>query len=192
MPFLRPPDFIHPLKPAHPFMASPSLNTLRDLLVEHVRDLHSAETQYRAILPALLDSATDEELRKEIAAITELVDANISWIEHACTHLNVEPVGTVCEAMRGLIREVRETIARYGDAYVIDAALIANAQRIAHHQIACYGTVRQFAKILGEERVSDVFGDLLRHAGNVDQRLTKVANGGWFARGVNQRAETAA
>jgi ferritin-like metal-binding protein YciE len=75
---------------------------------------------------------------------------------------------------------------------VIDAALIANAQRIAHYQIAGYGTARQFAKVLGEDRVADIFGDLVRHAGNVDQRLTKVANGGWFARGVNQRAETAA
>jgi ferritin-like metal-binding protein YciE len=173
-------------------MPSTSLNTLRDLLVEHTRDLYNAETQYRAIIPALLESATDQELRKEITDITELVDANISWLEHACTHLNVEPSGATCEAMRGLIREVRETITKYGDPYVIDAALIANAQRIAHYQIAGYGTLRQFAKVLGEDRVADIFGDLVRHAGNVDQRLSKVANGGWFARGVNQRAETAA
>jgi ferritin-like metal-binding protein YciE len=168
-----------------------SLNTLKDLLIEQTRDLYNAETQYRAMLPAMLSSATDEELRKEITDITELVDANLSWLEHACTHLNVEPAGVTCEAMRGLIREARDTVGKYGDPYVIDAALIANAQRIAHYQIAGYGTARQFAKVLGEDRVADIFGDLVRHAGNVDQRLTKVATGGWFARGVNKRAETA-
>lgn len=173
-------------------MPSSFLNTLKDLLIEQTRDLHNAETQYRAILPSLLSSATDEELRKEITDITELVDANISWLEHACTHLNVEPTGVTSEAMRGLIRAARETVSKYGDPYVIDAALIANAQRIAHYQISGYGTARQFAKVLGEDRVADIYGDLVRHAANVDQRLTKVATGGWFARGVNQRAETAA
>jgi ferritin-like metal-binding protein YciE len=72
-------------------MPSESLNTLRDLMIEQTRDLYNAETQYRAILPSMLSSATDEELRKELTDISELVDANISWIEHACTHLNVEP-----------------------------------------------------------------------------------------------------
>ncbi len=171
-------------------MASTSLNSLKDLLIEQTRDLHNAETQYRGILPTMLESATDEELRKELSDMVELTDANISWLEHACTHLNVEPTGVTCEAMRGLIREARETVAKYGDPYVIDAALIANAQRVAHYQIAGYGTARQFAKVIGEDRVADIFGDLVRHAGNVDQRLSKVATGGWFARGVNQRAET--
>ncbi len=168
-----------------------SLNTLKDLLIEQTRDLYNAETQYRAMLPAMLSSATDEELRKELTDIAEQVDANISWLEHACTHMNVDPAGVTCEAMRGLIREARDTVGKYGDPYVIDAALIANAQRIAHYQIAGYGTARQFAKVLGEDRVADIFGDLVRHAGNVDQRLTKAANGGWFARGINKRAETA-
>jgi ferritin-like metal-binding protein YciE len=173
-------------------MSSSSLNTLKDLLVEQTRDLYNAESQYRSILPSMLASATDEELRKELTEIVDLVEANISWLEHACTHLNVDPSGVTCEAMRGLIRETRDTVSKYGDPYVIDAALIANAQRIAHYQIAGYGTARQFAKVLGEDRVADIFGDLVRHAGNVDQRLTKVATGGWFARGVNKRAETAA
>ena len=173
-------------------MPSSSLNTLKDLLIEQTRDLYNAETQYRSILPSMLSSATDEELRKELVDISELVDANLSWLEHACTHMNVEPTGVTCEAMRGLIRETKGTVTKYGDPYVIDAALIANAQRIAHYQIAGYGTARQFAKVLGEDRVADIFGDLARHAGNVDQRLTKVATGGWFAQGVNKRAETAA
>jgi ferritin-like metal-binding protein YciE len=169
-----------------------SLHTLKDLLIEQIRDLYNAESQYRAILPSMLSSATDEELRKELQEICDQVDANISWIEQACIHLNVEPGGVTCEAMRGLIRETRDTLSQYGDPHVIDAALIANAQRIAHYQIAGYGTARHFAKVVGEDRVADIIADLARHAGNVDQRLTKVATGGWFARGVNKRAETAA
>ena len=168
------------------------LHTLKDLLIELTRDLYNAESQYRAILPSLVTSATDEELLKELQQISEQVEANISWLEHAATFLDVTPGGVTCEAMRGLIRETRDTLVKYGDPHVIDAALIANAQRIAHYEIAGYGTARQFAKVLGEDRVAEIFADLARAAGNVDQRLSKVATGGWFARGVNQRAETAA
>ena len=168
------------------------LHTLKDLLIELTRDLYNAESQYRAILPSLVTSATDEELHKELEQISEQVGANISWLEHAATHLDITPGGVTCEAMRGLIRDTRDTLVKYGDPHVIDAALIANAQRIAHYEIAGYGTARQFAKVLGEDRLADIFADLARAASNVDQRLSKVANGGWFARGVNQRAETPA
>ena len=166
------------------------ISNLEDLYYDQIRDLYSAETQLLEALPALCSAAMNDDLRQALSDhLAETREqrqrqANI-WTRHG-----VAPEGTTCEAMRGLIREARETVAKYGDPYVIDAALIANAQRVAHYQIAGYGTARQFAKVIGEDRVADIFGDLVRHAGNVDQRLSKVATGGWFARGVNQRAET--
>ena len=169
-----------------------ALHTLKDLLIEQLRDLYNAETQYQAILPSMLSSAADGELRDALGGVIEQVDANLSWPNQACSLLAIEPSGVSCEAMRGLIRETRATLSEPGDPYVIDAALIANSQRIAHYQIAGYGTARQFARVLGEDRVSDILGALAAQAGEADQRLTRVATGGWFTRGVNHRADHAA
>lgn len=169
-----------------------SLGTLQDLLIEQVRDLYNAEIQYRALLPGMTTQATDDELRETLASIVEQVEVNLGLIAEACQLLQIEPGGVTCEAMRGLVRGTRETLSQYGDPHVIDAALIANAQRIAHYEIAGYGTARQFAQVLDQKRVAEIFADLAERAGGIDRRLTKVANGGWFNRGVNRQAEHSA
>ena len=167
------------------------LLTLRELLSNQLRDLYNAESQYRQILPGMLNSAADEDLRVELTNVLEQNELNLGGLRLACRQLDVDPNGLTCEAMRGLVHETRDTLAEYGDPQVIDAALIANAQRIAHYQIAGYGTARQFARVIGADGVADTLDDLATRAGQVDHQLTKVADGGWFTRGVNQHASKA-
>lgn len=168
-----------------------SLYTLNDLLVEQVQDLYSAQAQYADILPAMIDAAADEELREQLLRIAADVENALAGLQRICEVLAVPPTGSICEAMRGLVREARGNVGEFGDAHVIDAALIANAQRIAHYGIAGFGTARQFARLLRLGEVADVLDGLARNVIEHDRALTRVAAGGWFTSGVNQRAEMA-
>ncbi len=166
-----------------------SLNTLNDLLCHQLRDLHNADSQYLDILPSMCASATDEDLVKQLQQISSDMREGASHLVKACGLLGIPAAGVTCEAMRGLVREVRENVTDRGDPLVVDAALIANAQRIAHYQIAGFGTARQFAKILDHGEVADLLDERAEIAGRHDAALTKVATGGWFSRGVNQHAK---
>lgn len=166
------------------------LRNLQDLLVEQTRDLYDAELQYQNLLPSMLATASDADLRQELQSIGWDVEENLLALQRACTLLEVEAEGVACEAMRGLVREARGTLDETGDPYLIDAALMANAQRIAHYEIAGFGTARQFARVIGHEELTTIFEDLVGLAGGHDRELTRVAQGGWFTEGVNRHAET--
>ncbi|BET67334.1 ferritin-like domain-containing protein [Opitutales bacterium ASA1] len=166
-----------------------SLNTLKDLLSHQLRDLYNADKQYLDILPAMCSSASDEDLVKQLHQISRDVRDGASKLVEACGLLGIPAAGVTCEAMRGLVREANENVVEQGDPFVVDAALIANAQRIAHYQIAGFGTARQFARVLDCGAVADILDTRAEMAGNHDKALTKVATGGWFSRGVNQFAE---
>ncbi len=165
-----------------------SLDSLNSLLIEQLRDLYNAETQYRVILPEMLTHGHDESLRQQLNFIVSENQQNIDALQRLCTELGVEPTGVICEAMRGLVREARHTLDEPGMPIVIDAAIIANAQRIAHYQIAGYGTARQFSRVLGHDAMADTLENLAEVAGARDHQLSKVADGGWFTDGINQAA----
>src|SRR5262245_24405042 len=125
------------------------LRTLHDLLHEQLRDLYDASVQYRDLLPSMKINATDHDLFTVLGDIADHIDADLVRLEDACTDFQIEPAGVSCEAMRGLSREIKVILNDTIDCHVIDAALMTCAQRIAHYQIAGYGTARQFARVLG-------------------------------------------
>ena len=90
--------------------------------------------------------------------------------------------------MKGLIREGEEVVQADGDPVAKDVALIASAQRVEHYEIAAYGTVRELAKQLDLDEVASILDDTLSEETAADQRLTRIATGGLFTGGVNQKA----
>lgn len=164
------------------------MNSLKELLQEQVRDLHDAKFQYQSKLPNMIGCATDSRLREVLQEVGEDVKTGLQLLKEVCNELDVSPVGVTCEAMRGLIRETSGTLAERGDTATIDAGLIANAQRIAHYEIAGYGTARAFALCLGLRLAAKILGELNKTAKTHDRALSKVATGGWFQSGVNLEA----
>ncbi len=102
--------------------------------------------------------------------------------------LGINPTGVKCQAMAGLLREAQETEEEYCNGSVKDAALIANAQRIAHYEIAGFGTASAFAKKLGLDHVSDTLTEMAEQSGAIDKKFTKIATGSWLDPGVNDAA----
>ena len=165
-----------------------TLNTLKDVLEEQLEDLHSAETQLVEALPKLAKAAHSEELREAFEHHLEETRGHVQRVEEALGELGSRP-GEVCKGMKGLIAEGEEVIAMDGDPLAKDAALIAAAQRVEHYEIAAYGTVRQLADDLELDGIRDLMDQTLDEESQADSLLTKIATGGMFKSGVNERAQ---
>nr|WP_082407713.1 DUF892 family protein [Verrucomicrobium spinosum] len=87
-----------------------------------------------------------------------------------------------------MVREAKDTASDWGDSATLDASLISNAQRIAHYEIAGFGTARAFARCLKLGEVAEVLQHLLEQAFQDDKDLSYIANGGWFTPGINHEA----
>jgi ferritin-like metal-binding protein YciE len=152
------------------------LKSLRDLYIEQIQDLHSAEVQLTKALPAMAKAATDTALKSAFEAHLEQTRVHVERLEGICRQLDIPPKGTPCKAMKGLIAEGKEMIKYAAEPAVRDAGLIAAAQRVEHYEIAGYGCVRTYAEILGDERMMETLQMTLDEEGDTDQRLTDIAS----------------
>ncbi len=159
--------------------------TLRDLLEEQARDLYDAETEFSSFLSELGMAANSKGLHERVTRLRSDTLKNIADLEAVCGILGVPPDGVKCEAMAGLLRESKGTAQEYYTGYVKDAALIANAQRIAHYEIAGFGTAKAFSAIMDLPEVEGLFDEMLDRAAANDKALTKLATGSWLSSGIN-------
>jgi ferritin-like metal-binding protein YciE len=165
------------------------LDSLHDLFVEQLQDLYSAETQLVQALPKMAAAASHDPLKQAFEHHLQETRDHVSRLDDIFGELGTTPGTEMCEAMRGLIAEGEEIVQAQGDAAVKDAALIAAAQRVEHYEIAAYGTVRTIADELDLGNAKDILDQTLDEESNADKLLTKIATGGMFKTGVNQRAK---
>jgi ferritin-like metal-binding protein YciE len=164
-------------------------NSLKDLFVEQLRDLYDAEHQISRALPKMANAASSNELKEAFNMHLDQTRTQIQRLERIFSDLGMAPQGENCEAMQGIIKEGDHVINAQGDPNVKDAALITAAQRVEHYEIAGYGSVRTYAKELGYNDAADLLQKTLDEEGNTDSKLTKLAEGGLFSKGINEKAE---
>jgi ferritin-like metal-binding protein YciE len=151
------------------------LKTLRDLYIEQLQDLHSAELQLTKALPVLAQAATDSTLKSAFEEHLEQTKIHVERLEGICRELDVSPKGHTCKAMKGLIAEGKEMASEAAEPAVRDAGLIAAAQRVEHYEIAGYGCVRAYAAVLGDQATIEILQQTLDEEGDTDHRLTEIA-----------------
>jgi ferritin-like metal-binding protein YciE len=152
-----------------------SMDSLHDLYVDELKDLFSAENQLLKALPKMAKKATAPELQKAFADHLEVTSKQVERLVQIFEELEVSPKGKKCKAMEGLVEEGKEVLEEDGDPSVIDAALIACAQRVEHYEMAGYGCVRTFAKLLGYEEAAALLQETLDEEGEADHKLTELA-----------------
>lgn len=160
------------------------LNTLEDLFHHQLRDLYNAENQLISALPEMAQKASNDDLRKALNEHLEETKKQKERIETVCNKLGISPEGEKCKAMEGLIREAKDFMSHNADSDVMDAGLIADAQRVEHYEIAGYGTVCQYAETLGHNDLKDILGETLSEEKNADNKLMDIAK-----KSVNKKAE---
>jgi ferritin-like metal-binding protein YciE len=154
-----------------------SMDSLTDLYVEQLQDLYSAENQILKALPDMEKAAQHHQLKDAFREHRKVTEEQVKRLEQIFDDLGESPKGHHCKGMEGLIKEGQEMLGEKGDSNVIDAGLIAAAQRVEHYEIAGYGTVRSYAERLGHSNHVDLLQRTLDEEGETDKKLTQLAEG---------------
>jgi ferritin-like metal-binding protein YciE len=151
------------------------MNSLNDLFVKELRDLYDAEKQLTRALPKLVKAASNEELSTAFEEHLEQTRGHVTRLEQVFEQLDLRARGQHCAGMAGIIEEGSDVIEEGGEDAVMDAALIAAAQRAEHYEITAYGTLMAFAKQLGHDDATTLLEQTLNEEKETDQRLTQLA-----------------
>ncbi|MDX9850128.1 MAG: ferritin-like domain-containing protein [Anaerolineaceae bacterium] len=151
------------------------INNLEDLLIEELKDLYNAEKQLIEALPKMAQAAVSPQLKKGFQHHLEQTKKQAARIEKIFANKEYSPRGKKCVGMEGLIKEGEEIINSDIDKSVLDAALIAAAQRVEHYEISAYGTARAYAEMLGDAETVRLLNESIQEEGDTDKKLTMMA-----------------
>jgi ferritin-like metal-binding protein YciE len=151
------------------------LNSLDDLLVHELQDIYNAENQILKALPRMIKAASHPELQSAFEEHLEQTEGQVERLDQVFKLLGVPAKGKKCEGMAGLIEEGKKVMEEDAEPSVMDAALIAAAQKVEHYEIASYGCVCTYAEMLGYDQVHDLLGQNLEEEEVTDEKLTELA-----------------
>jgi ferritin-like metal-binding protein YciE len=154
------------------------MTSLDELYVDMLKDLYSAENQLITALPKMAKAASASDLRNAFEDHLKQTKHQVERIERIFTDRgNGSPKGKKCVAMEGLIEEGKEVMQEDMEEDVMDAALIAAAQKVEHYEIAGYGTARTWAQQLGYNHAAELLQDTLEEESTANEKLTHIAEG---------------
>jgi ferritin-like metal-binding protein YciE len=165
------------------------LQSLQDLFEHEISDLYSAEQQLVTALPKMAQAASNSELREAFEHHLHETRDHVRRLEDIRGQIG-SATSDECRGMKGLIQEGAQIVNAQGDPVTKDAALIAAAQRVEHYEIAAYGTARTLANELDLGEAKDLLDQTLDEESDADKLLTKIATGGMFKAGINQKARS--
>ncbi|NJR12779.1 ferritin-like domain-containing protein [bacterium] len=156
-------------------MASKNVDTLHTLLHDTLRDTLDAERQITKALPKMAKHATNPTLKQGFEEHLRQTEEQIQRLEQAFQMIDKAPRGKHCKGMEGLIAEGDEMMQEHEPGDLLDAALIAAAQKVEHYEIAAYGTLCTYAGLLGMREMKDLLGQTLEEEKMTDEKLTQSA-----------------
>ena len=148
--------------------------TMNDLYLSELRDLYSSEQQLVKALPKLAKNAESEELAEAINTHLEETKNQVTRLEQIFQSLGESPKGKKCVGMEGILKEGAEGLDEF-EGSVLDAAMIASAQRVEHYEIAAYGTVCAFAELLERNDDLGLLKETLEEEKRADEKLTQIS-----------------
>ncbi len=152
-----------------------AIKTAKDLFIDELKDIYSAEKQAIRAYPKLAKAVTSPELKEALQTHLEETKGQVARLERVFEILGKRGTGKTCAAMKGLVEEGQEILEEIEGGPVRDVALIASAQRMEHYEIAAYGTVATLAKAMGETEIAQLLGQTLDEEKNADKKLTGVS-----------------
>jgi ferritin-like metal-binding protein YciE len=169
-----------------------SLETMQDLLIHQLKDIYSAEQQLVKALPKMQEKAVTEELATAFRDHLAETENQVARIEQIFEILGERAGGVKCKAMEGLIEEAQEILDEDGTESVIDAGIIAAAQRVEHYEVSAYGSAKAFAALLGLSEVVKLLNESQQEETAADKKLSLIATTEVNARAAGTQPSTAA
>lgn len=145
----------------------------REFFIDQIKDVYWAEKHLSAALKKMKKAATNPRLAEAFGNHIVETDGQIERLKHVFELLGKTPQAKKCDAMAGLISEAESIIEdTEKDSYTRDAGLILAAQKSEHYEIASYGTLVHFARLMGEEKVARELEAILKEEKDTDSLLT--------------------
>jgi ferritin-like metal-binding protein YciE len=155
-----------------------SIDSLKELLVEQLKDIYDAEKRLTKAIPKLAKKSTNDDLRAALEEHLQETEQQITRLEEAFEHLGEKAKAKPCAGMRGIIEEGEEHVGEdYDDDDLRDAVIIGSAQRVEHYEIAAYGTAIAHAKLLGQDEIVQLLVESMNEEKAADEKLTEIAEG---------------
>ncbi len=152
-------------------------------MIDEIRDLYDAERQLVKALPKMAKGATSDELRSLIETHLEETEEQVKRLERAFEMLDEKPRGKHCAGIAGIIKEGSDLLEEDFDGAVLDAGIIAGAQRAEHYEIGAYGSVIAWARQMGEGDIASLLEETLEEEKGADEKLSALAESS-----INQQA----
>lgn len=153
------------------------LESLHDLFVEELQDLYSAEKQIIEALPDMIEEASSPELKNALEQHLEETRGQVRRLDQIFGQFSgADKDGKTCKGMKGIIKDSQDLLETDAEPEVLDAGMIAAAQRVEHYEIAGYGTVRTYAQLLGRQDWAQLLEQTLSEEKQADQKLNQIAS----------------
>ena len=150
-------------------------NGLHKLFLNELMDMYHAEQQLVKALPKLAKKAGAQELREAFEAHLRETENHVARLEHVFDSLGESPKKKRCKGMEGIIEEGKEMLEDHLDSEALDAALVAAAQKAEHYEIASYGCLCTWAKLMDHQQALGLLKENLSEEKDADQKLTEIA-----------------
>jgi ferritin-like metal-binding protein YciE len=148
----------------------------RKFFISKLREIYGSEIALAEALPNLSKNVFSEQLREALNDQLNLTKVHINRIEKIFELLELNVDFNTCLAMVGLIEEAGDVVSDYDQDFIRDAGIILAGQRIVHYEIATYGTMVCFAKIMGENEVAEILSQSLADEKLTDKTLTALSD----------------
>jgi ferritin-like metal-binding protein YciE len=154
------------------------VHSLKELYVQELKDAYDAENQIVKALPKLVKAASSSELSEALQEHLEQTKGHVQRLEQIFEGLGEAAKGKKCDGLRGILDEGEKTLREGDKGPVLDAGLIASAQRVEHYEMAAYGSLKTWAAQLGEGEALKLLQTTLNEEKEADLKLTEIAAGG--------------
>lgn len=149
---------------------------LRDLFVDELKDIYWAEKELTKAIPKMIKNVTDENLKEALTGHLEETKKHVTRLEKVFSFIDEKAVVKKCEAMAGLTKEAEGIMEATEKGVVRDAGIILAGQKVEHYEIATYGTLLSFAKILGEDEAAALLEETLDEEKEADKKLSEISD----------------
>lgn len=160
---------------------------LHKLFEEELKDIYWAEKALVKAIPKMIKKATSADLIQALESHLAETEEHVSRVEEVFAEIGMDPRTKKCESMEGLISEAEEVMKEADEGVMLDAGIIASAQKVEHYEIASYGTLRTFAQTLGLKNAVQLLEQNLMEEKASDEKLTEVAESSINMQAANEQ-----
>lgn len=152
------------------------MESLRELFINELQDLYSAENMILKALPKMVDAANNPELKAGFNEHLAQTRGHVQRLDQIFDQLgDIDRKDKKCKGMEGILKENKEFLGEDAEPEVLDAGMIAGAQKVEHYEIASYGTVRTYAQLLGRNDWAQLLEATLNEEKATDTKLNQLA-----------------